>query len=95
MAQVFVVGIAWYKAKDYTSILEIMEDSDVLPSSYKEWRKKADGLIRQIEATGRSAVRATIDPEQFPAWCAARGLNVDANARTAFANEEAYRQIAD
>ena len=70
-----------------------MTDADQLPPNYDQWRKKADGLKRQIERSGQVAVEATIDPETFPAWCAARGLDVDAKARMQFANEEAYRRL--
>lgn len=90
--QVQITGIAWYRKDDYPQILRIMADADVLPPSHRDWQKKAERLESEIAAKGVRVVRAIIDPQTFPGWCAARGLNVDAKARMEFANMEAYRQ---
>jgi hypothetical protein len=89
--QVQVVGIAWYRPDDYREILRIMADRHLLPATYDEWKQQAEGLERQQLGKGVRVVRAVIDPQTFPAWCRRNGLNVDAQARMRFANEEAYR----
>lgn len=86
-------GIPWYVRQDYPRILTIMEDRDLLPTTYDQWRKKADIAKREIERMGGIAIEATIDPDSFPAWCAARGLNINAHARGLYASEEAYRRV--
>lgn len=88
------MGIPWYFRQDYARILAITEDAHLLPPTYDAWRKKAEGLERQMKAEGRIVVRAEVDPQEFPRWCAARGLNVDAHARGIFASEVAYRQVS-
>jgi hypothetical protein len=93
MNTISATGIGWYNREDYPRILEIMEDADVLPTTYDTWRQKAEGLERQIKASGAIVVRAVIEPKEFVAWCAARGLKVNAKARTAFGSECAYRKI--
>jgi len=80
-------GIAWYREDDYPRILEIMEDAKVLPATFKQWEQIAKQTESEGEMRGLTVVRAIIDPETFPDWCAARGLNVDAKARIRFANE--------
>lgn len=84
-------GIPWYMRQDYPRILHIMADVEVLPPTYEAWRKRADQIKREITKQGGIAVEAIIDPATLPAWCAARGLNVDANARSQFASEWAFR----
>ena len=81
------VGIAWYRESDYPRILQIMEDADLLHATFLEWQKAAEQAERMSERNGTPIIRAIIDPQEFPAWCRARGLNVDAGARMAFANE--------
>jgi hypothetical protein len=89
------IGISWFLEEDYTRALKIMLDAHVLPPTYEAWRKKAEGQERECKAKGFIVVRAIIDPEKFPTWCAKAGLNIDAKARTAFASEFAMLQVKD
>jgi len=91
--QVQVTGIAWYTRQTYARCLEIMEDRDVLPATYDQWRKKADAGVKHFEGRGIRVIRAEIDPEQFVAWCAARQMKIDAKARMDFAAEMAARAV--
>jgi hypothetical protein len=90
-APISLLGIAWYREDDYPSILDVMTDSHLLPRTFREWKKRAESTESQALREGKIVVRAVIDPKAFPGWCVVRGLNIDAKARTAFANEEAYR----
>lgn len=80
------VGIPWYRRDDYPSILKVMADSHLLPRTFDEWEKLAEQAIRQF-ATQAGVYRVYIDPQQFVAWCAIRGLNVDAEARMKFVSD--------
>lgn len=91
--QISAVGIPWYEEEDYAEILRVMADGHVLPATYAEWREKAEGVERQVAASGKLCHRAVINPKTFPGWCALRGLNVDANGRSQFASEAAYKSV--
>ena len=84
-----VAGLAWYRREDYPKLLSIFDDADSLPPSYDEWLEKAKDIESDLIIRGHRVIRATIDPETFPAWCAAKGLKPDASARTRFGVEEA------
>ncbi|MAM95707.1 hypothetical protein [Parvibaculum sp.] len=86
-------GMAWYTRQDYPRILEIMEDAEKLPPTYFAWSKAAERGKRDLERKGHIVITAIIDPDEFPVWCRARGLNIDAKARIQFANETAYAAI--
>jgi hypothetical protein len=86
------VGIAWYRAQDYGQIRRIMADAADFPATYREWREVSERLENDLRQQGHVVLRAIIDPEIFPEWCKARGLNIDAEARTIFASEVASRQ---
>jgi hypothetical protein len=86
------VGIAWYRAQDYGQIRRIMADAADFPDTYREWREVSERLESDLRQQGHVVLRAIVDPEIFPEWCKARGLNVDAEACTIFANEVARRQ---
>ncbi|MBW7966771.1 hypothetical protein [Bradyrhizobium sp. BR 10261] len=93
MGKVAAVGISWFNREDYPRILEIMVDAYVLPPTYERWREMAESQERRAKASGLAVVRAVIKPEEFVAWCAKEGLDVDAKARTAFAAEFAKRMF--
>jgi hypothetical protein len=85
--RVSVVGIAWYKKEDYETLLSQFTDSDKLGSTYEEWLQDAERLLDQLRRNGHAFQKVYIDPKTFPAWCAARGLDIDSKARMEFASE--------
>lgn len=87
------VGISWFREADYDAALAIMQDPGVLPGTYAEWLARAEAQISKAESLGYLVVRAVIDPKTFADWCSSRGLNVDANARRAFAEAEVRRKV--
>lgn len=91
--QVRVVGIPWYARKDYARVFAVMDDIHLLPDTWEEWFKAAKNLRDGLRKEGVIVEQVHLDPDSFAAWCAARRLNVDAKARTAFANEEAHRKF--
>jgi len=85
-------GIPWYRKEDWAEIRRIMADADVLHDSFDDWLKSATHVEQRLRQSGQIVERAYIDPADFPAWCRARGLNVDAKAREAFANTVAFEK---
>jgi hypothetical protein len=73
-------------------IRRIMADAARFPAAYREWREASERLKSDLKRRGHVVLRAIVDPEIFPVWCKARGLNIDAEARTKFASEVAGRQ---
>lgn len=90
--QVVVIGLAWYELNDFAEIKAVMVDGNKLPRTYSEWRLAAEQTERKLRREGRLVVRAHVRPAEFVAWCKARSLNVDAQARMAFANEVAIEK---
>ncbi|VVE07073.1 hypothetical protein [Pandoraea sputorum] len=89
------IGIAWYKEADYQRLKLMFADGHKLPLSFLQWQDQAEQLRKRYVRQGYVVVKAHIDPEQFPAWCTARSLNIDANARMEFANAEARRIVVE
>ncbi|MDR1661233.1 MAG: hypothetical protein LBR95_02225 [Azoarcus sp.] len=87
-----LIGMVWYERQDYDAILRIMTDRDKLPATFHEWRMSAESGEKQLRRSGHTVVRARIDPETFPDWCRARGLNVDAQARIEFSRNAALER---
>jgi len=87
------IGIPWYTRAAYPDILDIMVDGDSFPRDFDEWRVKAEATEMRVESEGTAAVRALIDPEEFPHWCHTHGLSTDGEARGKFASLTAFKAV--
>lgn len=87
MARPRSVGMAWYQPEDYPRLRAVVSDADRLPLSYEGWVVSAQQLEREVIRSGVAVVRVRIVPNEFLAWCAARGVPADGAARARFANE--------
>ncbi|SDH41433.1 MULTISPECIES: hypothetical protein [unclassified Duganella] len=89
--QVQAIALVWYHEKNYDQLKAMFEDGDNLPRTFLQWQDKAEQGRKKFSREGKKVIKAYIDPETFPKWCAANGHRIDAAGRTAFANAEAYR----
>ena len=92
------LGIPWYELEDFDQIKAVMEDAHLLPRTYAEWRLAAEQAERKFRRQGHLVVRAPLRASEFVAWCQARGLHIDAKARTQFASlvaAEKYRAVQE
>lgn len=93
-AKIRIVGLSWFHDADYTAILRIMTDAELLPDTYDEWFERESKRESDLKASGHIVIRAIIDPKTFPDWCAKHGhTTINSSARAAFANDYATRQI--
>ena len=57
--------------------------------------KRFAELFAFHERSGAIVVRAELDPETFPNWCAARSLHVDATGRAEWGNWKAVEYLRE
>jgi hypothetical protein len=90
--QISVTGLVWYRnAEDYDRLKAMFTDGDKLADTFENWLKSAQAGFDKLTGSGHVVIKAIIDPDTFPKWCRARGLEMSAKARTAFGNECAYK----
>ena len=82
-------AMVWYKETDYPNLLEIFDDSHLLPQTYKVWLKRAEDMKSKVEAEGDQVMKVYIEPQGFEEWCSEKGLAKDAEARSRLAIEVA------
>lgn len=90
-----VVGMVWYRRKDYEAVRAIMVDSEDLPDTYDKWFYQADKTAKQLKRHGLMVERVYINPQEFPEWCKAKGMPLNASARSAFASEGSRQEALD
>ena len=67
------VGVYWVKEEDYAALIQVFDDGDKMPRTWTEWLTMAEEMERGLKAYGHLVMRVHIDPNTFPAWCAANG----------------------
>ncbi len=78
------VGVYWIKEEDYPALQQIFEDGHKMPPTWKEWLKMAEEMEHGLKAYGHPVLRVHIDPNTFPAWCAANDTKPNNQGRKKF-----------
>lgn len=87
-----VQAMVWYKEEHWPILKEMFVDGDMLPRSYSDWLSRAEQMKTEAEAAGDAVIKVFIDPETFPGWCVAKGLEMNSEARSQLAIEMAQAQ---
>lgn len=87
------IGISWFNFSSYNWALEHMADANILPRTYDDWLEQAVINLSEAKSQGFAIVQVEIQPEEFSTWCAARGMNLDASARSLFASLRAFHYL--
>lgn len=91
--QVQIVGMAWFKPENFVRLRAMFEDGDKLHRTYDEWLRAAETGRKAQEVKGLRVICVDIDPDDFPKWCIAQGVNLNANARMQYASLIAYKTL--
>ena len=89
------VGAYWIKEEDYPALLQLFDDGDKMPPSWKEWLRVAEEMEQGLEAYGHVVLRVYIDPSTFPDWCAAHSTSPGSAGRRKFVAAAVTRDLGD
>lgn len=92
-APIRAAGIPWYRREDWDELLRLFDDIGKMSKTYDDWLGRALAVESGLKRKGHIVVRAYIDPATFGDWCRHRGHNVDAKARTKYANAVALQHV--
>lgn len=91
MNSVSIVGMVWYKPENFDRLMALFEDGQKLHRTYEHWLRDAERGRDHFQNLGMRVICVDIDPDEFPKWCSANGMKLNAAARNRFANEVAAR----
>jgi hypothetical protein len=89
------VGAYWINEEDYPALLRMFPDGNRMPRTWKEWLKIAEEMERGLKAYGHVVMRVRIDPNTFPDWCAAHGVNLGSEGRKKFVAAAVFERYGD
>ena len=80
-----VSGVAWYRAEQWSRLLEVSVDHSELEGTYDEWQAMATKGLADLARAGVWARKVDVDVDELVEWCRSEGRPVDGAARAAFA----------
>ena len=83
-----------YPAEQYDALRAAFKDGAGLPQTYDEWARYALYFEQRMRKLGRNVVRVELRLDEFRAWCAAEGREMDGAARQAFADQKVAQSQA-
>lgn len=83
-----VVGVAWYRADQYSLLRALAADPDSMAETYDEWLARVNRTMDDLCRQGLIARKVDIDVQELAAWCHERGKPLDGAARAAYAAEK-------
>jgi hypothetical protein len=89
------VGAYWIEEADYPAVLQISDDGNTMPRTWKEWLKIAEEMEKGLKAYGHPVLRVRIDSTTFPAWCAAHGTTPGRQGRKLFVAAAVFDRYGD
>ncbi|MDP3417879.1 hypothetical protein [Falsiroseomonas sp.] len=91
--RVSAVGMAWYRAETFAEVRASMADAEKLPATFEKFLYAAMKGEEKLRRAGHAVIRVYLDMDEFPAFCRARGLNVDAKGRMEYAAHVAHQMV--
>ena len=87
-------GILWFtNSANYTDYRSICEDAGSMPATYAQWKKKTEHLLVGLLREGKTYIKVKAGADEFRAWCAKTGRDLNAAGRIDFATFKAHEKI--
>jgi hypothetical protein len=78
-----VLAMCWYDEAQWKILKEL--DPDSIDESYEVWRKNATRALQELTATGHRINKVGVRIDGLLDWCDERGLEPNAESRSAYA----------
>ncbi len=88
------IGMPWFRRETFDMLRAMFEDGHKLHRTYDEWLRAAEVGRKAQEVKGLRVMCVDLDPNDFPEWCKAQGLHLNAEARMRYASWRAYQVIS-
>ena len=79
-----IINIAYYKEEDWQRLLNCVDDRSTMHETWAEWHRAFIDAKKGLKAQGMKVIVVTIDIEELKAFCKAKGIKNDSQARSEF-----------
>lgn len=79
-----IIGIAWYRPRDWERLRQLSTDSENLEDSHGEWLVGVNRAVREMEKEGLRIRKVIVDLDELVGFCQREAVQLDAAARSSF-----------
>ena len=83
-----ILGVAWYRADQWSLLRALAADSEELEQTHAEWLGSATKSLDQLRKQVVSAVKVDVDVGELSAWCQKHNRPLDGKARAEYTAEK-------
>ena len=77
------LAMCWYDESQWKILKDVTPET--LDADYATWRQNASRALEQMTAAGHRVRKVAIKADALLRWCEARGVDPDADSRSAYA----------
>jgi hypothetical protein len=78
-------ALVWFQSANYARLVSLCDDGGIAAyGSYESWLYAAECRKQSLENKGQRVLCVDLCPDEFPRWCRARGMKLDATGRKAY-----------
>ena len=78
------ITLAYYHEKDYKKILDLSNDRDQMPPTWKKWKKTREKAIENLREYDITTVDVIVLPGALKKFCKKHKLPINKSSRAAF-----------
>ncbi len=83
-----VVGIAWYRAEQWSLLRSLAADAEKLEETHAEWLANATKAVEEMQSRGIAVRKVDVNVRELATRCQARGRPLNAGSRATFVGEK-------
>ena len=87
-----ILGIAWFRADQWTRLRDLSSDSDQIDELYEDWLDYAEKQVEDLRARGFDPRKVDVDVDELLMWCKNKKLPVNIKTRSDYV---AYKLLHD
>ena len=81
------VNLAYYRKKDWSKFLDLIDDRESMHDTWKEWHKSYLMAKRGLTSQGLIVNDFVVDLDELKRYCLTKGLRNDGKARSQFVSD--------
>ncbi len=80
----YVLRVAWFNEEQWQLLCTLVPDRAELDDTYEQWQQSARRAVREIETSGHTVERVSVDVLALFQWCRERNLPLNGSARAEY-----------
>jgi len=91
--EISVIGFFWYRNEaEFERLRAMSEDGAQLHETFAGFIESVEKRFEEFKRTspGVDVVKVEADPEEYLAWCRAKGMKINSASRRGFASDKAF-----